>query len=109
MRLASNRSSQDPLPSPPTPQHLAPHSHFTCTPLVPAPHPQALRDLALSKAHELEALCLSSRIPPPLLGPLLTDLERPGAATGVLSRLVRLVAEVAGLAAKRAPVLAQVG
>ncbi|GLC34110.1 hypothetical protein PLESTM_000154200 [Pleodorina starrii] len=69
---------------------------------------QAMRDLALAKARELEQLCISTRISPPHTGPLLAELDKPGQMTLVLSKLVRLVAEVQALAAKRAPILAQV-
>ncbi|KAG2447646.1 hypothetical protein HYH02_007564 [Chlamydomonas schloesseri] len=69
---------------------------------------QAMRDLALSKARELEQLCISSRISPPHTGPLLAELDKPGQMTQVLTKLVRLVAEVAALAARRGPILAQV-
>ncbi|KAG2423310.1 hypothetical protein HXX76_015457 [Chlamydomonas incerta] len=69
---------------------------------------QAMRDLAMSKARELEQLCISSRISPPHTGPLLAELDRPGQMTQVLTKLVRLVAEVQALAARRAPVLTQV-
>ncbi|GIL93823.1 hypothetical protein Vretimale_194 [Volvox reticuliferus] len=68
---------------------------------------QAMRDLALSKARELEQLCISTRISPPHTGPLLAELDKPGQMTHVLSKLVRLVAEVQALAAKRAPILVQ--
>ncbi|GFR51508.1 hypothetical protein Agub_g13923 [Astrephomene gubernaculifera] len=69
---------------------------------------QAMRDLALAKARELEQLCISTRISPPHTGPLLAELDRPGQMTQVLSKLVRLVAEVAAMASKRAPILHQV-
>ncbi|GLI66004.1 hypothetical protein VaNZ11_009615 [Volvox africanus] len=68
---------------------------------------QAMRDLALAKARELEQLCISTRISPPHTGPLLAELDKPGQMTHVLSKLVRLVAEVQALAAKRAPILVQ--
>ncbi|KXZ41090.1 hypothetical protein GPECTOR_820g49 [Gonium pectorale] len=38
----------------------------------------AMRELALSKARELEQLCISTRISPPLTGPLLAELDKPG-------------------------------
>jgi protein regulator of cytokinesis 1 len=37
-----------------------------------------MRELAQAKARELEALCMASHIPPPTLGPLLAELDRPG-------------------------------
>ena len=42
------------------------------------PHTQAMRDMALAKARELEQLCIGSRISPPHTGPLLAELDRPG-------------------------------
>ncbi|KAG2491113.1 hypothetical protein HYH03_010557 [Edaphochlamys debaryana] len=69
---------------------------------------QAMRDLAMSKARELEQLCISTRISPPHTGPLLAELDKPGQMTAVLTKLVRLVAEVGAMAAKRGPILAQV-
>ncbi|PNH11454.1 Microtubule-associated protein 4 [Tetrabaena socialis] len=69
---------------------------------------QAMRDLAMAKARELEQLCISTRISPPHTGPLLAELDKQGQMTQVLSKLVRLVAEVQAMVAKRAPILSQV-
>jgi hypothetical protein len=66
---------------------------------------KAMRVMIQAKSVEIGRLCESTWLPVPDLSVLVDDVESPGQVADVLSKLMRMVAEVATLVEKREPVI----